>query len=117
MARLPQIQRVWQVNLQVYGADKVWRQLRREGIQVARCTVERLMYSQSFFLAAFQQGRDFLAENKFRTQKIGADQQYGYMSRLNSPFDFRKPIIPSSNLAIFLSRKQTLAFQHCQLSV
>ena len=40
---MPQIQRVWQTNLQVYGAGKVWRQLKREGIQVARCTVERLM--------------------------------------------------------------------------
>ena len=30
-------------NLQVYGADKVWRQLLREGLAVARCTVERLM--------------------------------------------------------------------------
>ena len=30
-------------NLQVYGADKVWRQLLREGLEVARCTVERLM--------------------------------------------------------------------------
>jgi len=29
--------------LQVYGAAKVWRQLRREGVEVARCTVERLM--------------------------------------------------------------------------
>jgi transposase InsO family protein len=38
-----QIQRVWLANFQVYGADKVWRQLRREGIEVARCTVERLM--------------------------------------------------------------------------
>ena len=37
------IQRVWQANFQVYGADKVWRQLQREGIPVARCTVERLM--------------------------------------------------------------------------
>jgi transposase InsO family protein len=37
------IERVWQANLQVYGADKVWRQLRREGTDVARCTVERLM--------------------------------------------------------------------------
>ena len=37
------IERVWQVNLQVYGADKVWRQLNREGITVARCTVARLM--------------------------------------------------------------------------
>ena len=39
----PQIERVWQANLQVYGADKVWKQLRREGTVVARCTVERLM--------------------------------------------------------------------------
>lgn len=40
---VPEIQRVWRANLQVYGADKVWRQLDREGIDVARCTVERLM--------------------------------------------------------------------------
>ena len=40
---IPEIQRVWHANPQVYGADKVWRQLNREGIQVARCTVERLM--------------------------------------------------------------------------
>jgi transposase InsO family protein len=38
-----QIERVWQANMQVYGADKVWRQLNREGERVARCTVERLM--------------------------------------------------------------------------
>ncbi|MEJ8676948.1 IS3 family transposase [Chromobacterium amazonense] len=38
-----EIERVWQVNQQVYGAEKVWRQLRREHIAVARCTVERLM--------------------------------------------------------------------------
>ena len=38
-----EIQRVWQANMQVYGADKVWRQLTREGVTVARCTVERLM--------------------------------------------------------------------------
>jgi len=40
---IPKIQRVWHANLQVYGADKVWRQLNREGVTVARCTVERLM--------------------------------------------------------------------------
>ena len=39
----PQIERIWQANMQVYGAEKVWRQLRREGIEAARCTVERLM--------------------------------------------------------------------------
>ena len=37
------IQRVFQDNFEVYGARKVWRQLRREGQDVARCTVERLM--------------------------------------------------------------------------
>ena len=40
---VPEIQRVWHGNMQVYGADKVWRQMNREGITVARCTVERLM--------------------------------------------------------------------------
>jgi putative transposase len=39
----PEIQRVWAANYQVYGARKVWRQLQRDGIRVARCTVERLM--------------------------------------------------------------------------
>ena len=39
----PQIRRVWESNFGVYGARKVWRQLHREGIGVARCTVERLM--------------------------------------------------------------------------
>ena len=39
----PQIERVWQDNMQVYGADKVWHQMNREGAIVARCTVERLM--------------------------------------------------------------------------
>jgi putative transposase len=37
------IRRVHQDNFGVYGARKVWRQLRREGISAARCTVERLM--------------------------------------------------------------------------
>ena len=39
----PQIRRVWESNFGVYGARKVWRQLHREGVEVARCTVERLM--------------------------------------------------------------------------
>lgn len=37
------IRRVWNDNFCVYGARKVWHQLRREGLDVARCTVERLM--------------------------------------------------------------------------
>jgi len=38
-----EIERVWKENQSVYGARKVWKQLKREGFVVARCTVERLM--------------------------------------------------------------------------
>ena len=41
----PQVRRVWEANYRVYGARKVWLALNREGITVARCTVERLMRS------------------------------------------------------------------------
>jgi len=37
------IARVWREHFQVYGVRKVWRQLKRDGVAVARCTVERLM--------------------------------------------------------------------------
>ena len=37
------IRRIWDANFQVYGVRKIWRQLRREGIDTARCTVARLM--------------------------------------------------------------------------
>lgn len=39
----PEIQRVWTENQAVYGAQKVWKQLLREKVSVARCTIERLM--------------------------------------------------------------------------
>ena len=39
----PEIRRVFEENYRVYGVRKVWRQLRREGFDVARCTVARLM--------------------------------------------------------------------------
>jgi len=42
---IPEIQRVYEENFRVYGARKVWRQLRREAFGVARCTIERLMHS------------------------------------------------------------------------
>ena len=40
---LADIRRIHAANYGVYGARKVWHELRREGIEVARCTVERLM--------------------------------------------------------------------------
>jgi transposase InsO family protein len=39
----PEIARVFAENFEVYGVRKVWRQLGREGLSVARCTVQRLM--------------------------------------------------------------------------
>jgi len=40
----PEIQRVWEENFRVYGARKVWKQLNREQVRIAKCTVERLMH-------------------------------------------------------------------------
>ena len=39
----PEIKRVWDDNYEVYGVRKVWRQMQREGFDIARCTVSRLM--------------------------------------------------------------------------
>ena len=44
-ALMPEIRRVSTENFAVYGARKVWRQMKREDFVVARCTVERLMRS------------------------------------------------------------------------
>jgi transposase InsO family protein len=52
-----EIERVWQENRQVYGVRKVWKQLGREGLDVARCTVERLMRSKG--LQGVVRGRKF----------------------------------------------------------
>ena len=43
MALKPEIARVFAENFEVYGVRKVWRQMKREGFDIARCTVERLM--------------------------------------------------------------------------
>ncbi len=36
---MPKIQQVWHSNMQVYGANKVWHQMNRQGVAVARCTI------------------------------------------------------------------------------
>ena len=54
----PEIRRVWEDNLSVYGADKVWDQLNKDGIGVARCTVERLMADMG--LQGCRRGRVFV---------------------------------------------------------
>ena len=52
-----EIRRVYADNLSVYGADKVWTQLNREGIRVARCTVERLIRAEG--LSGTRRGKTF----------------------------------------------------------
>ena len=42
-----EVRRVFEENFRVYGVRKVWRQLKREGFDVARCSVARLMRSMS----------------------------------------------------------------------
>jgi putative transposase len=54
---MPEVVRVFEDNLFVYGADKVWAQLNRENIRVARCTVERLMRTQG--LSGARRGKAF----------------------------------------------------------
>jgi putative transposase len=49
------IRRVWEENFRVYGARKVWKQLNREHVLVARCTVERLMRQE--LLRGVRRGR------------------------------------------------------------
>jgi transposase InsO family protein len=51
------IRRVWHEEHEVYGVRKVWKQLRREGEPVARCTVERLM--RQLGLRGVVRGRKF----------------------------------------------------------
>ena len=43
---MPQIEQVWQADMKAYGADKVRRQLARQGTAVAKCSVDRLMRPQ-----------------------------------------------------------------------
>ena len=43
LAVAEEVRRIWNENFQVYGVRKIWRQLAREGFDVARCTVARLM--------------------------------------------------------------------------
>ena len=76
------IRRVYQQNFHVYGARKVWRQLGREDIEVARCTVERLM--RSLGLQGAVRGR------KCRTT-IADDSTERPLDRVNRQFQASRP--------------------------
>ena len=63
-----EIRRVWDEQFQVYGPRKVWKQLGREGIVVARCRVERLM--RALGLAGAVRGRAWVT-----TTQAGASER------------------------------------------
>jgi transposase InsO family protein len=81
-ALVPEIRRVYEENFGVYGARKVWRQLRREAFAVARCTVERLM--RSLGLQGVVRGR------KCRTT-IADDGAERPLDRVNRHFAASRP--------------------------
>jgi transposase InsO family protein len=69
------ITRVWQANRRVYGVRKVWRQLRREGVVAARCTIARLMHAEG--LRGVVRG----ARVRTTTPDDGADQPRDLVKR------------------------------------
>ena len=77
-----EIRRVYEENFEAYGARKVWRQLGRENVVAARCTVERLM--RSLGLQGVVRGR------KCRTT-IGEDSAERPLDRVNRQFEASRP--------------------------
>jgi transposase InsO family protein len=78
----PQIRRVFDENFGVYGVRKVWRQLRREGAYVARCTVARLM--QEMGIQGVVRGKEVRTTNGKHALPCPAD-------RVNRQFQAARP--------------------------
>ena len=76
------IRRVWEENHQVYGARKVWIQLKREGVRVARCTVERLMR---------QMGLQGVVRGKNVITTLSDDQQERPLDLVKRQFTAERP--------------------------
>jgi putative transposase len=76
------IRRVYEENFQVYGARKVWRQLSREQITVARCTVERLMRSL---------GLQGVVRGKKRRTTISEEKAFHPVDRVKRQFTATRP--------------------------
>ncbi|WP_063747140.1 IS3 family transposase [Saccharothrix sp. NRRL B-16314] len=85
-----EIEAIWRENYEVYGARKIWFALRRKGITVARCTVERLMPRVLFDVGSADSPiRD---APLWRWSKIWSDPRP--ISLLNSVHQDRKVTVP-----------------------
>ena len=76
------IQPVWDENLPAYGADQVWRPWRREGVEVARCTVERRMR---------RLGRKGVRRGQPVKTTVSHPEAAGPEDRVNRPFTAERP--------------------------
>ena len=82
-----EIRRVWDAHHQVYGPRKVWRQLRRDGHRVARCTVRRLMRAmglQGAVRGSGLGGHDPGRPGRGPAPAHGLDDEFGHGSRETS---------------------------------
>ncbi|MBB4868270.1 transposase InsO family protein [Pseudomonas nitritireducens] len=77
-----EVQRVWNASLQCYGAVKVWKQLRRERFEIARCTVERLMR---------QAGLQGIRRGQSVRTTVPADQAVRPLDRVRRQFHADRP--------------------------
>jgi len=78
-----EIRRVWDDNFAVYGAEKVWRQLNRQGIAVARCTVRRLMNEMGLHGAV--RGR------AFKTTTVASEEAVRPLDLVDRDFRVNRP--------------------------
>ena len=76
------IRRVWDSNSSVYRARKVWHQLRRDGYEVARCTVERLMH---------QMGLRGVVRGKKKRTTIASDKDIRPLDLVRRQFHADRP--------------------------
>jgi len=67
-----EIARVYAENLSVYGADKIWDQHNTEGVEVARCTVERLMGDLG--IQGCRRGRTWVLDREGNIHETGTGQ-------------------------------------------
>ena len=73
---IPEIQRVYEENYSVYGVRKVWRQLKREGVGVARCTIERLMKALQLRVVTRGKSVRTTRSNKAETPQDRVNRQF-----------------------------------------
>ena len=86
---------MWHEQEQVYGAEKVWRQLRREQIPAARCTVERLM--KALALRGVVRGGRFVVTTRPNDAVVMPD--------LGRPPFYGEPSEPALGVGLHLRRR------------